>query len=177
LYQASRGVAPELTHTPQDLVLIATQAQAWAEGPAVEKGLSIVAELSSRPLMIMGDGDALLSVLANLVSNAIRYTPSGGQVTIRTGGDAAQVWAEVADTGIGMSAETQAHIFEKFYRAPEARAVEAQGLGLGLALAHQLVQAHQGSLTVTSAVGEGSTFRVSLPGLEDATAPLASVQA
>jgi signal transduction histidine kinase len=76
LYQASRGVAPELTHTPQDLVLIATQAQAWAEGPAVEKGLSIVAELSSRPLMIMGDGDALLSVLANLVSNAIRYTPS-----------------------------------------------------------------------------------------------------
>ncbi len=165
LYEASRGSAPQLQQGPQNLAVIVARAREWAEEPAAQRGIVSVFDPGSDELPVLGDEEALLSVLGNLVSNAIRYTPAGGRVTIRTGGDDARVWVEVIDTGIGMSPEVQDHIFERFYRAPEARTVESQGLGLGLALAHQLVQAHEGQLTITSAAGDGSSFRLTLPRL------------
>jgi two-component system OmpR family sensor kinase len=76
----------------------------------------------------------------------------------------------VADTGIGMPPEVQARIFEQFYRAPEALAVDGRGLGLGLALVRQLVNAHGGRVDVRSAPGAGSTFRVVLPRCEEPAA-------
>lgn len=110
-----------------------------------------------------GDVTALGTIITNLLSNAIRYTPTGGRITVqdRRDGDIATI--TVTDTGIGIPAEAQAHIFEKFYRASEARAVEAQGLGLGLFLTRQLARGHGGDVTVTSTVGAGSTFAVTLP--------------
>ena len=110
-----------------------------------------------------GDADALLTVFGNLLANAIRYTPEGGQVTVRLGAGDASAWFEVADTGVGMTEDVKARVFDKFYRSPEARGIEAQGLGLGLTLVRQAVAAHHGSVSVESAPGAGSTFRVTLP--------------
>lgn len=163
LYEASRGEAPELMRGPEDLTTIAAEAVAWAVTPATEKGVTLVSEPGPRSLPILGDGDALVAAITNLLSNAIRYTPAGGQVTLRTGGDGMSAWVEVADTGIGMTPEVQARIFERFYRSPEAKATDATGLGLGLALVQQVVAGHGGEVTVMSVPDSGSTFRVTLP--------------
>jgi signal transduction histidine kinase len=163
LVEVSRGTAPELRFAPLELGDLLVQACAWAEAAAAEKGVTFVVERSAEAVAVSADSDALLSVLGNLLSNAIRYTPAGGQVTVRQGHEHDWAWVEVVDTGIGMSDEVQTRIFEKFYRAPEARGVEVQGLGLGLALVHQLVNGHGGRVEVESALGRGSTFRVLLP--------------
>ena len=167
LVQAGRGEAAPEAVSPQDLGAVAAQAFAWATaaGDAAAGGVALVAEGAGVPLPVLGDPDALASVVGNLLSNAVRYTPAGGRVVLRCGAAGDAVWAEVADTGIGMTPAVQARIFDRFYRAPEAQATDRRGLGLGLGLAlvRQLVDAHGGRVEVRSAPGAGSTFRVVLP--------------
>jgi signal transduction histidine kinase len=167
LVEASRGELPQLNRAPQDLVALVAQACRWARPAAVSKGISLEWERQPRRVFVSGDADALLSVLGNLLSNAVRYTPVGGQIVVRhglaRGAGGRWAWVEVRDTGIGMSPEEQARIFEKFYRAPGARRLGAQGLGLGLALVRQYAEAHDGRVEVESAPQQGSTFRVLLP--------------
>ena len=165
--RASMGEPPVLTHAPHDLCEVVAEACAWAEAAAAEKGLTLVRDNALPSAPIIGDADALLSVFGNLLANAIRYTPSGGRITVGCGATDEQVWVTVSDTGIGMSPEVQERIFEKFYRSRDARSVEAQGLGLGLALVQELVEAHGGCVEVESAPGQGSTFRVVLPKRDD----------
>jgi signal transduction histidine kinase len=152
-----------LTPAPHDLCEVVSEACAWAESAAAEKGLVLARDNILPSVSVIGDADALLSVFGNLLANAIRYTPTGGCITVRCGADNGEAWATVSDTGIGMAPEVQERVFEKFYRAREARDVEAQGLGLGLSLVQELVQAHGGRVEVQSVLGEGSTFRVVLP--------------
>jgi signal transduction histidine kinase len=161
--RASVGEPPELVYAPQDLCEVVSEACRWAEATVAEKGLTLVREDVMSSVSIMCDADALLSVFGNLLANAIRYTPAGGTITVNCGAGDDTAWATIADTGIGMSPEVQERIFEKFYRAREARDVEAQGLGLGLSLVQELIQAHGGRIEVQSAPGVGSTFRVVLP--------------
>ena len=165
LVLAGRGEAAPVALSPQDLGAAAARAFAWAAaaGEAAAKGVALVAEEAGGPLPVLGDSDALTSVVGNLLGNAVRYTPAGGWVTLRCGATGGEAWVEVADTGIGMPPEVQARIFDRFYRAPEALAADAQGLGLGLALVRQLVAAHDGRIEVRSAPEAGSTFRVALP--------------
>ncbi len=163
LVESSRSGPPPLQLERLPVCQVVAQACSWVEATAVAHGLELHYETEQPGYLVQGDTDALLSVFGNLLSNAIRYTPAGGQVTVRWGADAAWVWVEVCDTGIGLGTEAKAHIFEKFYRAPEARRVEPQGLGLGLALVHQIVEAHAGRIEVESTEGQGSTFRVFLP--------------
>lgn len=120
-------------------------------------------ELPNHPVIIRGDVDLIQQVIANLLSNAYRHTPPGGQITVslQTINDRATI--EVADTGIGISPEALPYIFERFYREDHARSKATGGFGLGLAIVQQIVQAHQGRIDVTSEVGKGSRFRVSLP--------------
>jgi two-component system, chemotaxis family, CheB/CheR fusion protein len=165
LVEASRGMPPALERRPQLLQPVVEQAYAWARPAASAKGVNLRCAKPFSDSLIMGSSDALLSVFGNLLSNAVRYTPAGGRVVIRLGHDDRSAWVEVEDTGIGMSAEVQSRIFEKFYRGPEARSVEAQGLGLGLALVQQLIAAHEGRLDVRSSAGQGSSFTVWLPRL------------
>jgi two-component system OmpR family sensor kinase len=152
-----------LTPAPHDLCEVVGEACVWAESAAAEKGLALACHNVLPSVSVVGDADALLSVFGNLLANAIRYTPAGGCIMVRCGADDGEAWTTITDTGIGMTPEVQERIFEKFYRAREAREVEAQGLGLGLSLVQEFVQAHGGRVEIQSAPGEGSTFRVVLP--------------
>jgi signal transduction histidine kinase len=113
---------------------------------------------------ITGDGDRLAQVFTNLVDNAIKYTPEGGQVNLRAAGAGEQVSVEITDSGSGMPAEAIPHLFDRFYRAdPSRQGGRKGGAGLGLAIAREIVLAHGGTISVRSALGEGSTFTVCLP--------------
>jgi signal transduction histidine kinase len=163
LVEASRGAIPDLAMAEVEVGAVLAQAHSWAEAAAANKGVRLVLQRPLAPARVWGNLDALLSVAGNLLSNAIRYTPTGGQITVRHEVVANEVHLVVADTGIGMSPEVRNRIFERFYRSPEACRLEAQGLGLGLALVQQLVAAHQGRVEVESEPGQGTTFRVILP--------------
>ncbi len=163
LVEASRGTPPSLDRAPQALVSIVEQAYAWALPAAAAKGVDLLLEGEPTDAEVLGSADALLSVFGNLLSNAVRYTNAGGSVRIRQGREGDAAWVEVADTGIGMSSDVQMRVFEKFYRSAEARAVESQGLGLGLSLVQQFVSAHDGRVEIQSTPGLGSTFTVWLP--------------
>ena len=163
LVEASHGQPPQVELAPRDLAAIIAQACDWVRPTVAAKGITLASEGAAAPLPVLADTDALLSVFGNLLSNAVRYTPAGGRVIVRWGAADGWAWGEVQDTGIGMTPETQGRLFEKFYRAPEARRMEVHGLGLGLALVQQLVQAHAGRVEVASVPGRGSTLRVLLP--------------
>ncbi len=113
-------------------------------------------------LVVDGDGHRLRQVADNLISNAIKYTEPGGSVTVRLrDGDEAEL--VVTDTGLGIAEADVEKVFDRFYRTGEVEARHIPGTGLGLSIVRDIVEAHGGSIAVTSAVGEGSTFTVSLP--------------
>ncbi len=111
------------------------------------------------------DLDFLREILDNLIGNAIKYTPAGGQIWVNVRGDGDKVLINVTDTGIGISAEDAAHVFQKFYRVDNSQTRQIGGTGLGLYLVKQRVEALHGRVWLESAFGQGSTFFVSLPRL------------
>lgn len=113
--------------------------------------------------LVRGEAALLRQAVENLLRNALQYTPAGGTVQVSLEGRHPWVYIHVKDTGIGIPPEHLPHLFERFYRVDTARARHTGGFGLGLALAHQIVTAHRGSLRVASQVGEGSVFTVELP--------------
>ena len=163
LVEASRSGAPHIALVPRDLGSIVAQACAWARPAAASKGITLSYDHQGAPVTVQANTDALLSAFGNLLSNSVRYTRAGGHVRVTSGSVDAEAWVEVHDTGIGMAPDVLARVFEKFYRGPEARTMEATGLGLGLALVQQMVQTHGGRVEVASTVGQGSTFHVILP--------------
>jgi two-component system phosphate regulon sensor histidine kinase PhoR len=130
---------------------------------ARDRGLTLESRLSPLYLNVNGDADLLNRVVTNLVSNAIKYTPAGGRITVRSHMSDEHAVVEVQDTGHGIPLEAMGKLFQKFYRV-EQNARVAPGTGLGLALVKHLVeQIHGGTIEVESQVGRGSTFRVLLP--------------
>lgn len=120
--------------------------------------------ISDGPLVVVADADGLRTILNNLISNAIVYTPAGGHVRLNVCKDGQRVLFEVQDTGLGIAREHQTRIFERFYRVDRARSRSVGGTGLGLAIVKHLVDVMQGELALESQLGAGSTFRVWLPG-------------
>lgn len=114
------------------------------------------------------DLDFLREILDNLIENAIKYTPDGGEIWVNARADGDEVLINVTDTGIGVSPDDAAHIFQKFYRVDNSQTRQIGGTGLGLYLVKQRVEAMDGRVWVESAFGDGSTFYVSLPRLTDA---------
>jgi two-component system OmpR family sensor kinase/two-component system sensor histidine kinase BaeS len=131
---------------------------------AQEKGVSLTSVLPEGLPAVAGDGQRLSQVLSNLLSNALRHTPEGGQIAVvaqRIGdGD---VRIAVQDNGEGIPAGELPYVFERFYRTDRARSRDTGGSGLGLAIARSLVEAHGGQMWVESVEGHGSTFALSLP--------------
>jgi signal transduction histidine kinase len=131
--------------------------------PAKEKGVVLENRLDAFPTMI-GDGDRLAQVFTNLVDNAIKHTPPDRRVIVH--GNAAQGWISihVDDSGSGIPNEDLSRIFERFYQVDKARrGGKDRGVGLGLAISRQIVEAHGGRIVAQSTVGKGSRFTVQLP--------------
>jgi signal transduction histidine kinase len=134
------------------------------EGLAFASGITLSAKIQTmQPLYVLGSEEQLYRLLANLVTNAIRYTPQGGRVTISLERSDHHVLIHVQDTGIGIAKAEQTRIFDRFYRVNSDRSRATGGSGLGLSIAQAIAQAHEGTIQVWSELGEGSTFTVRLP--------------
>ncbi len=130
---------------------------------AASKGVVLQTHPPPETVVVWADEEGLLTVLNNLVDNAIKYTPSGGRVSLRWRIDGRRVLIEVEDSGIGIPKQHQARIFERFYRVDKARSRELGGTGLGLSIVKHWVQVFGGSVEVASDLGRGSTFAIRLP--------------
>jgi len=149
-----------LNRTDVPLATLAEEVVSVYEDVADEKQITVRSTVDPG-LTVTGDRDRLRQVLANLVDNAIKYTPAGGTVTVSARGDERDVRIEVADTGIGIAAHDVPRIWERLYRGDQSRT--ERGLGLGLSLVRAIVKAHGGTVEVSTEPGRGSTFVVSLP--------------
>jgi signal transduction histidine kinase len=132
------------------------------ENIAEDKHIEVATEVESG-LSVPADARRLRQVLANLLDNAIKYTPAGGRVSITARRDDAVVRLDIADTGVGIPAHDLPHIWDRLYRGDQSRA--ERGLGLGLSLVRAIVSAHRGTVDVAAEPGRGTTFTVRLPGV------------
>jgi signal transduction histidine kinase/ActR/RegA family two-component response regulator len=131
---------------------------------ALKKGIHIEAELDDAAGPVSGDAARLQQVLWNLLANAVKFTPEGGDVRLRLASLGAGIEISVADSGIGIAPDFLPHVFDRFRQADSSSARRHGGLGLGLAIARQLVELHGGSIAAASAgVGQGAVFTVRLP--------------
>ena len=149
-------------HDLVDLGAIIAEALDAAAPTAKAGDVEVIGDYSES-LEVTGDGGRLAQLLDNLISNAIKFTPAGGKVEIVAGSYGRSIWLEVRDTGIGISAEDQERLFNKFFRTRVATKAAIQGTGLGLAISRAIVHAHGGTIRVESVEDRGTTFRVELP--------------
>jgi signal transduction histidine kinase len=159
--EAERGpLALELGEI--DLVQLAAHAVDAARPAADARGVALSFDAGA-PGAVGGDSTRLAQMLDNLISNAIKFTPPGGSVTVRAGKRGSDAVFEVIDTGDGISESDRERLFEPFFRSREANARAVPGTGLGLTITKAIVEAHNGVIEVESVPGGGATFRVWLP--------------
>jgi two-component system sensor histidine kinase BaeS len=157
---AAADAAPlRLDRRPIDLAEVAGAAVAIARGAAADAEVRLEAALA--PVPVEGDPERLRQVVVNLLSNALRHTPAGGRIDVRTGAEDGEAELEVLDTGGGIAPEDLPHVFERFYRGGGAEA--GSGSGIGLAVAAELVAAHGGSIEARNRAEGGAAFTVRLP--------------
>jgi two-component system OmpR family sensor kinase len=134
---------------------------------AKDKSISLITDISSGSSAITGDAIRLNQITSNLLSNALRHTPTGGQITLSLKNMLYQgkpgVMVSVADTGEGIPPADLPHIFDRFYRVTTSRARSEGGSGLGLAIVKEMTEAHGGYVWAESTLGKGSTFNYWLP--------------
>jgi len=145
-----------------------TVSEVYREGRVLAKDRNLKVEIHDfEPVRIRGDADRLKQLFLNLVSNAIKFTPDGGSVTINLRRNYDDAVVEVIDTGIGIGKEDLARIFDRFYQTDPARVRKGDGAGLGLSIAKWIAEAHGGRIEVMSEVGKGTTFTVYIPHIEE----------
>jgi signal transduction histidine kinase len=149
-----------LERQPYDMNILC---QEVVEDQRLTTGRTIQFHASVTPATIYGDGRRLVQVLSNLVSNAIKYSPLASPIEVSVHQDAQHVIVQVRDYGQGIAQDQLDHIFEPFYRTPEAQSSATGGLGLGLAITKQIVDLHEGRIWCTSEKGCGSTFFLAMP--------------
>ena len=137
---------------------VARQMEVVAEGCSIRIDSSL-----GDSVFVSGDRENLRRLFLNLIDNAIKYTPSGGRISLSLQKDLQSASVRITDTGVGLSRDEQERIFRRFHRATESRSRDERGVGLGLSIARSIAEAHGGSIDVESVPGRGSTFTVFLP--------------
>ena len=165
--QVEAGRMPSNRRSMLNLEEIATEAVDAARPQADKKG--VLLDLDATPVSTAGDSERLGQLIDNLISNALKFTPEGGRITVRLASDGSTALFEVSDTGMGISPEDQEKLFERFYRTTDAEKLALPGLGLGLSICKAIAESHDGSISVSSTEGQGTTFRVELPISETVT--------
>jgi signal transduction histidine kinase len=159
---AEAGQLP-LEKRATDLKALIHSTLASFEAQAAAQQVRLRAELAPDLPAVELDPDRMQQTIGILISNALRYTPRQGSITVMAKADSASVTIEVADTGSGIAPEDLPHVFDRFYRADKSRARESGGSGLGLAIAKGIVEAHGGSIAARSEAGHGTTLQIRLP--------------
>jgi PAS domain S-box-containing protein len=153
----------ELRREPLDLAAVVTEQVEAMRSHVEGRGLTLSLAVSARPLPVVGDRTRLEQVLANLLTNAARYTRSGGSVSVSLDRDRDEAVLLVRDTGVGVAAGLLPHIFEPFVQGEAPEGGSRPGLGIGLGLVRHLLELHGGSVTAATEPGKGSEFAVRLP--------------
>jgi len=175
LLDLAAGKTEHLAEAPHPVVVnplvtkVVNQLRSVAEGRSQDLRVYVPHEA----LSVQATGDGIERILVNLVGNAVKYTPQGGRIEVtldRYDRDAVII---VSDTGIGIPEEAIPRLFEEFFRAENAKAIEREGTGLGLSIVKSLVERYGGRIAVISQAGQGSTFTVHLPLLAEPEAALA----
>ncbi|GAE26227.1 two-component sensor kinase SA14-24 [Halalkalibacter wakoensis JCM 9140] len=134
---------------------------------AQNKHITFIRKISSKPTYVKIATDKMTQVIDNIISNAMKYSPEGGNVTIALLQQGEKLQISIADQGMGIPRESQTKIFERFYRVDKARARSVGGTGLGLAIAKELIHAHQGEIWAESEYGKGTTIFFTLPAMQE----------
>jgi PAS domain S-box-containing protein len=153
----------ELQQTELDLRGILQEILVSVQPIIDHKQLQISLALADASPVMQVAPNNLTRALANLIDNAIHYTPSGGNIHIESHSDERETIIRVSDSGIGIAPEEQAHVFERFFRAANARKTNPSGSGLGLAIVHKIIEQHYGRIEMQSELGKGTTFTIYLP--------------
>jgi signal transduction histidine kinase len=165
----------QLRRQAMDLGRVVADCAESCRPQAGERGIEL--ELDAPRVAMAGDQQRLAEVVDNLVSNALKFTPPGGRVSLRARTDGDRAILEVADTGMGIPAAELPSLFKRFYRTERALTDAIPGTGLGLSISKMIVEAHGGTIAVVSREGAGTRFRVELPaGPADAEGVATSVE-
>jgi signal transduction histidine kinase len=152
-----------LTRQPLDVPALLERVVSAHSPEAQRRGISLRAEPSPTLPPVEADPGRMAQVLDNLVSNALCYTPEGGQIDLSAKADKNTIKLRVQDNGVGIAPDDLPFVFERFYRADKSLKRNGTESGLGLAIAKSIVEAHGGSISVKSSLGQGTTFTITLP--------------
>jgi two-component system, OmpR family, sensor kinase len=155
-----------------DLLALASDAVHDARSVAPKRNIDMEVFDGPGTPEVLGDEARLRQVLGNLVANALQHTPDSAAISVRVGTDGDNAVLEVCDEGPGMSREDAHRVFERFYRTDSSRDRASGGTGLGLSIVDSLVYAHGGTVSVTTALGQGCRFTVSLPRIAEVAVPV-----
>jgi len=153
----------QLLNRETDLTALVAQQIETFRPNALAQGISLCTKLDENLPLVNADADRIAQVVHNLLSNAIRHTPEGGQVTVKLCRQGNNALCAVSDTGAGLTADELPWVFQRFWRADKSRDRKSGGTGLGLSIAKQLIEAHGGHIRVESQPGQGATFVFTLP--------------
>ncbi len=171
LLDLAAGKTEHLSETPHPVVInpLVTKVVNQLRPESEEKVQDLRVYVPHEPLTVQSTEDGIERILVNLIGNAVKYTPEEGRVEVSLERHEEELILTVTDTGIGIPEEALPHLFEEFFRAENAKAIEREGTGLGLSIVKSLVERYGGRVSVTSQVGRGTTFVVHLPLLFEPT--------
>jgi signal transduction histidine kinase len=152
-----------LIKEPISLTAVVKDCARAAQVLAVRKGVRLNLENDSTSIALNADEELIKRMILNLLDNAVKYTPAGGEISLALEKHNGSAEIVVRDTGIGLSERDQQRVFDRFYRVDKARSRALGGAGLGLSIVRTIVEAHGGDITIESATDQGTTFTVSLP--------------
>jgi len=154
---------PQRRTTELNLAELVRRVVEIVQPEAESRGVTVELRLPETPVLFRTTEEDVHRLVGNLLENAVKYTPSGGQVAVRLLAEPSQVILTVSDTGVGISPEAMPHIFQEFYRAANVKELGTEGTGLGLSLVKRIVDLYLGDVRVESELGKGTTFTVTLP--------------